>query len=810
MNNASSNKTRMRVWVKPTANFPPFAQPMVVSYFSLDQDRKFTADNSQLRYMYLPRAAEGLGWDLSHGLEKVQRADHSKSVEKIDNLLRGLLSSGLSINQEVASFMCLRGLLTKVMTTPYEQNQGWEILVSKFRGVLFMCAQETPEQRRERMSRDDAQKRFCSWGFKFEQYMTTDQPGCPPDIEMPVKEGEEFCCLFRTKLNDRRLLYGAEMDAVTSDVPLEDCLEDLMLAEFIELKTSRKIDCVRQERNFKRFKLLNWWAQNFLVNVGNIICGFRDDRGIIKNLAFYKVDEIPKLAKDFWIPAVCMTFLDQFLTFVQRTVWECPHSNDPYTVWRFRWEPGVHYVTGDVVNGRSQLSFLPEWFVSSVVARENHPLESCIRIHSSKRGQADGEDQRCYTAKVFNMTKDIAVQRARSARPPSPRSIMRALKGSQPCPNPSDNSSVQSNGGTSTAGDGTNGSAATSTNGSANASSSTSTVPMESTPPGSSKSSGVPEKSSHHQTGRHRRRARDEHFSHPNNSHRNAPRNDCSFQSHRQHQTNSRSLQSSVTSQRSESVPEPVIEPSISSSLPILEMSQEQFNIASSDPNTFSPDDLPPTGLSHSEEVVYSSAYASIEGDSFLVPQSSEELSPASSVDQFASSSFLTPSPSGDSYSQHAMLSSPLPSASMMSECYSPHAFSVDELPQATYLVTSDGDYLQQQSQAYMQSPVPVEQMSDRSYLSSSVGVDYNTQPSFMSLSQPDDLHSSELFLNEACNELSSSSLLSPVAITQAYLGSSAEISSEDIQTAEGSLTSLSSAAYLPPPSSGSHLTLQM
>lgn len=69
--------------------------------------------------------------------------------------------------------MCLRGLLTKIMTTPYEQNQGWEILVSKFRGVLFLCAHETQEQRRERMSRDDAQKRFCHWGFKFEQYMST-------------------------------------------------------------------------------------------------------------------------------------------------------------------------------------------------------------------------------------------------------------------------------------------------------------------------------------------------------------------------------------------------------------------------------------------------------------------------------------------------------------------------------------------------------------------------------------------------------------------------------------------------------------
>ena len=46
-----------------------------------------------------------------------------------------------------------------------------------------------------------------------------------------------------------------------------------------------------------RFKLLNWWAQNFLVNVAHIICGFRDDHGVIDNIAFYKVEEIPKMAR---------------------------------------------------------------------------------------------------------------------------------------------------------------------------------------------------------------------------------------------------------------------------------------------------------------------------------------------------------------------------------------------------------------------------------------------------------------------------------------------------------------------------------
>ncbi len=37
-----------------------------------------------------------------------------------------------------------------------------------------------------------------------------------------------------------------------------------------------------------RYKLLKWWAQSFLVGVPKIVCGFRDDDGIVKNLQNFK------------------------------------------------------------------------------------------------------------------------------------------------------------------------------------------------------------------------------------------------------------------------------------------------------------------------------------------------------------------------------------------------------------------------------------------------------------------------------------------------------------------------------------------
>lgn len=43
-----------------------------------------------------------------------------------------------------------------------------------------------------------------------------------------------------------------------------------------------------------RFKLMKWWAQSYLVGIPRIICGFRDDEGIVKNLQTFKTVEIPK------------------------------------------------------------------------------------------------------------------------------------------------------------------------------------------------------------------------------------------------------------------------------------------------------------------------------------------------------------------------------------------------------------------------------------------------------------------------------------------------------------------------------------
>lgn len=46
-----------------------------------------------------------------------------------------------------------------------------------------------------------------------------------------------------------------------------------------------------------RFKLIKWWAQSFLVGIPQIICGFRDDEGIVHRLEKFNVQEIPNIVR---------------------------------------------------------------------------------------------------------------------------------------------------------------------------------------------------------------------------------------------------------------------------------------------------------------------------------------------------------------------------------------------------------------------------------------------------------------------------------------------------------------------------------
>lgn len=118
----------------------------------------------------------------------------------------------------------------------------------------------------------------------------------PTDTDKPVNENEEFCCVFRSRLGNSEIMYGAEMDGIESVENVDFATINMDSLNFIELKVKLIEERENQYRNYLRFKLRNWWCQSFLVNIKKILVGTRNPNGIVTQLSTLDVRSIPKQA----------------------------------------------------------------------------------------------------------------------------------------------------------------------------------------------------------------------------------------------------------------------------------------------------------------------------------------------------------------------------------------------------------------------------------------------------------------------------------------------------------------------------------
>lgn len=302
--------------------FPRFDPPKIIGYIGLE-NLKFARHVSNARVSY----------DLNLHLEKAIHRPSNLDV-KLTDLHKFLLEHEDRLNYSLetsldrAKFFCYRGLMTCVACTPYENREPWKIVALLHKGSIYLCARDTDEKINKKINMTDREKQFTSWGYKFEQYMLSDEPDSDPNPDIPVDETEEFSLVFSTHLNQNTIVYGAEMDGIRCDKgPVspppkkqghDAILDYLSNKEFIELKTNRHIENSRQETSFRRFKSKKWWCQSFLVGIDTILCGYRNDDGIVEELSICSVRELAKKAQRFWNPDVCFNFLDTFFVYVKR------------------------------------------------------------------------------------------------------------------------------------------------------------------------------------------------------------------------------------------------------------------------------------------------------------------------------------------------------------------------------------------------------------------------------------------------------------------------------------------------------------
>ncbi|CAH4030758.1 unnamed protein product [Pieris brassicae] len=307
--------TSATIYAKP---FPKFGRPEIIGYIGLE-NLKYARKISN----------KTVNFDLNLLVDEVQRKPPELDV-KLDRLIQFLSNNEKRLNittpnkLDSATIFCYRGLMTCITNTPYE-TEPWIIVALLFKGNIYLCARDTYIKKLKKKHMSDKDKLFTSWGFKFEQYILSDKPNVKPNPNVPNNEMEEFSCVFKTTLNSHKIIYAAEMDGIRCDkkeVPEaphtdDDVLNYLQDKEFIELKTNRHLEFPHQQKSYRQYRTKKWWCQSFLVGIDTILCGFRNDNGIVEKLQTINVKDLPKMSKQFWDPNVCFNFLDTFFVHVK-------------------------------------------------------------------------------------------------------------------------------------------------------------------------------------------------------------------------------------------------------------------------------------------------------------------------------------------------------------------------------------------------------------------------------------------------------------------------------------------------------------
>ncbi|XP_059139307.1 decapping and exoribonuclease protein-like [Physella acuta] len=359
--------------------FPNFREPVEIGSFSQDERKIYKNDKSQLRIFAPPVDPNHCKFDLRQGYAEMIKRDeniktyindilhwivnnrnkfpiptHSKDKKVQQNLDDQCTADKSSLKRLNIDFICWRGLITRLLCIPYENREDLLVAVIRFRGTHYLCEYDTETKKAREENITPRDEEMCAWGFKFEQYVTADKVGAVPNTSVPVNNNAAFCSMAYSRLETHSLLFGGEVDC--EDVNSQG------RNKYIELKTSRLIENKRQFENFCKYKLIKWWAQSFVIGIPRIVCGFRDDAGIVRKMKDYSLSEIPRIVNSTlhqpWKPTVCFNFLNAFLNFIKINITE----DDESCVYLVRWKPGSP-VTIEKKGDDSEFKFLPDWFI---------------------------------------------------------------------------------------------------------------------------------------------------------------------------------------------------------------------------------------------------------------------------------------------------------------------------------------------------------------------------------------------------------------------------------------------------------------
>ncbi|KAH8074813.1 RAI1-domain-containing protein [Cristinia sonorae] len=360
----------------------PFQQPQQLLTFSYTPDHELEFTDSALRYYVDPPA----GADLRYGYDRWIKRPEERG--RLDSLLRAVCRTRQKLNSGAADssdwlrsigIVSWRGVMTKILTAPYEERDGWELNVMLFGDTFYFEEHSSDDRVAERNTQTANQRLQSYYGYSFESYCTSSSPnrvnlpghvdGWGGDVDTNV----QWCSVVKTKLANTRLLIGGEVD----------CVRDRYTKKtdtFVELKTSLTIRHAQDEARFEK-KLLKFYFQSFLLGVPEIIVGFRSPQGRLGTIQRFKTVEIPRMVRGkpgAWDPVKCLDWGKRFIAFLQSIVTPLlleEHSTEQLVpVWRVKFTPGTGVTIAlldkagvdEVRAGEDRIGFLPKWYVDEI------------------------------------------------------------------------------------------------------------------------------------------------------------------------------------------------------------------------------------------------------------------------------------------------------------------------------------------------------------------------------------------------------------------------------------------------------------
>ncbi|KAL1959981.1 hypothetical protein VTO42DRAFT_649 [Malbranchea cinnamomea] len=304
-------------------------RPKEIACFSYDDEHKFRLDESSLRYYYPP----SLPADLNRGFETFEKLDDTAD-EHLDALLDTIIAFEKEEGRKCeADIVTWRGMITKIMTAPFDNMDGFEMNATYYQGTIFI--EENNEYKNTRRAIQRAQKTppgfpsqdmMIYWGYKFETISLLSKPwdeASREEIEsrqdLVVNNKSQYCSVVRTGIGSSKLVMGGEVDAVWDAKP--DRKGDPI--NWVELKTAAEVYNEKGLMKYER-KLLKFWAQSFLLGVPKIIVGFRNEHGILQRLEELATQDIPGMVRHrglgTWDGNICINFTAKFLEWLRSII----------------------------------------------------------------------------------------------------------------------------------------------------------------------------------------------------------------------------------------------------------------------------------------------------------------------------------------------------------------------------------------------------------------------------------------------------------------------------------------------------------